>query len=76
MSDGVAQSFEEKLDRIDAIVRELETGRTGLDRAVQLFKEGKKLARECEQMLKDAQTQIDGAAAEPAQNAPSDEIPF
>jgi exodeoxyribonuclease VII small subunit len=75
MSDAVPKSFEEKLERIDAIVKELETGRTDLDRAIVLFKEGKLLVRECEALLKNAQEQIDGAMAEPVPNA-SDEPAF
>ena len=61
MSDGTPKTFEEKLDRIDAIVKELEGGRTDLDRAIALFKEGKALTRECESLLKSAQEQIDRA---------------
>jgi exodeoxyribonuclease VII small subunit len=64
MSDGGAD-FEAKLDRIDAIVRELENPNTKLDRAIALFKEGKVLARECESLLKSAQAQIDEAMMEP-----------
>jgi exodeoxyribonuclease VII small subunit len=63
MSDS-GSSFEAKLDRIDAIVKELESGDTKLDRAIVLFKEGKVLARECEALLKSAQTQIDDAMSE------------
>jgi exodeoxyribonuclease VII small subunit len=62
---GSDASFEAKLDRIDAIVKELENGDTKLERAIVLFKEGKVLARECEALLKSAQTQIDEAMAEP-----------
>ena len=61
MTDGTPKTFEEKLDRIDAIVKELEGGRTDLDRAIALFKEGKALTRECEALLKSAQEQIDRA---------------
>ncbi|HEV3195198.1 MAG TPA: exodeoxyribonuclease VII small subunit [Candidatus Cybelea sp.] len=63
MSDGGAD-FEAKLDRIDAIVKELENPDTKLERAIALFKEGKVLARECEALLKNAQTQIDEAMSE------------
>jgi exodeoxyribonuclease VII small subunit len=62
MNDGSPKTFEEKLDRIDAIVKELEGGRTDLDRAIALFKEGKTLTRECEVLLKSAQEQIDRAS--------------
>ena len=72
MSDG--GGFEAKLDRIDAIVKELESGDTKLDRAIVLFKEGKQLARECEELLKSAQLQIEEAMSQPAQG--DDQIPF
>jgi exodeoxyribonuclease VII small subunit len=80
MSEG-GSNFEAKLDRIDAIVKELESGDTKLDRAIVLFKEGKTLARECEALLKSAQTQIDEAMAEPQLDAKrakgdDDQIPF
>ncbi|MGA7354721.1 MAG: exodeoxyribonuclease VII small subunit [Candidatus Cybelea sp.] len=84
MSDGGAD-FEAKLDRIDAIVRELENPNTKLDRAIALFKEGKVLARECESLLKSAQAQIDEAMSEPQPARPGkrskndeldDQIPF
>ncbi|HLX26146.1 MAG TPA: exodeoxyribonuclease VII small subunit [Candidatus Cybelea sp.] len=75
MSNAIPKTFEEKLERIDAIVKELETGKTDLDRAVALFKEGKTLARECESLLKNAQEQIDQAMAEP-QGASDGQISF
>ena len=62
MSDALPETFEAKLARIDAIVKELESGSVELARATQLFKEGKTLARECEDLLKGAQEQIDKTA--------------
>ncbi|HEV7179820.1 MAG TPA: exodeoxyribonuclease VII small subunit [Candidatus Baltobacteraceae bacterium] len=64
MSNGVPKNFEEKLERIDAIVKELEGGRVELDRAIELFKEGKVLARECEVILRNAQDQVDRAMSD------------
>ncbi len=83
MSDG-GSNFEAKLDRIDAIVKELESGDTKLDRAIVLFKEGKTLARECDALLKSAQLQIDEAMSEqpsaggkrPKPDELDDQIPF
>ncbi len=77
MNDRVPKTFEEKLDRIDAIVKELEGG-ADLDRAIALFKEGKTLARDCEVLLKNAQEQIDQAMAQPSPPAADleDQIPF
>ncbi|HVR46825.1 MAG TPA: exodeoxyribonuclease VII small subunit [Candidatus Binatia bacterium] len=72
MSDA-SPGFESKLERIEAIVRELEDENTKLDRAIALFKEGKMLARECETLLKSAQAQIDEAMSE---TKPDDQIPF
>ncbi len=66
MSGRLPQTFEQKLARIEAIVKELEGGTVELARAAELFKEGKVLARDCEVLLKNAQGQIDEAMAEPA----------
>jgi exodeoxyribonuclease VII small subunit len=79
MSDRLPKTFEEKLGRIDAIVKELEGGTVELQRATELFKEGKTLTRECEKLLKSAQTQFDEAMAEPptrkrAEDAELDEL--
>jgi exodeoxyribonuclease VII small subunit len=62
MPDVLPQTFEAKLTRIEAIVKELEGGGVDLERITELFKEGKTLARECEALLKGAQDQIDRAA--------------
>lgn len=72
MSDA-SPDFEAKLERIDAIVKELEDENTKLDRAIALFKEGKVLTRECELLLKNRQAQIDEAMAE---TKPDEQIPF
>jgi exodeoxyribonuclease VII small subunit len=61
MSEKSPQTFEAKLARIDAIVKELDGGSVDLHRATELFKEGKILTKECEAMLKSAQEQIDRA---------------
>lgn len=78
MADQTTGAFEQKIARLEAIVKELESGNVELDRAVALFKEGKSLAGECEQLLKGAQSQIDKAmeSAAPSQPDPDFEIPF
>jgi exodeoxyribonuclease VII small subunit len=80
MADQSPGAFEQKIARLEAIVKELENGNVELDRAVQLFKEGKTLSAECETLLKGAQEQID-RAMEHAGSAPSaaddeEDIPF
>jgi exodeoxyribonuclease VII small subunit len=80
MPDQQTGAFEQKIARLEAIVRELEQGNVELDRAVALFKEGKTLAGECEALLKGAQDQIDRAmeqqAATPAAAPSESELPF
>ena len=80
MPETSPSSFEQKIARLEAIVRDLENGDTELDRAVALFKEGKTLARDCEGLLKVAQEQIDRAMeVSPGKtDAPDedDELPF
>jgi exodeoxyribonuclease VII small subunit len=65
MDDSNPKSFEAKLNRIDEIVKLLQSGQPSLEDSIVLFKEGKKLSRECEGFLKSAQEQIDEAMAEP-----------
>ncbi|MGA2759522.1 MAG: exodeoxyribonuclease VII small subunit [Candidatus Cybelea sp.] len=86
MDDSNPKSFEAKLNRIDEIVKLLQSGQPSLEDSILLFKEGKKLSRECEGFLENAQQQIDEAMAEPQSGAggdratPSpeldDELPF
>jgi len=51
-------SFEDALKRLEAIVRELESGNAPLDRSITLYEEGERLKRRCEALLKDAETRI------------------
>uniref|UniRef100_E6Q7V4 Exodeoxyribonuclease VII, small subunit n=1 Tax=mine drainage metagenome TaxID=410659 RepID=E6Q7V4_9ZZZZ len=55
------ESFEQKLARIDAIVKELANEQTTLDRGVALFQEGRALITACETLLKGAQEQVDAS---------------
>lgn len=77
MAEQTRGAFEQKIARLEDIVKELENGNVELDRAVQLFKEGKALSAECEALLKSAQQQIDRAMEQPAATEiPDDEVPF
>lgn len=78
MADQKPGAFEQKIARLEAIVKELEQGNVELDRAVDLFKEGKTLAGQCDELLKGAQAQIDRAMEQPAapQSSDDSEIPF
>ncbi len=55
------EPFEQKLARIDAIVKELANEQTTLDRGVALFQEGRALITACEALLKGAQEQVEAS---------------
>ncbi|HET7813867.1 MAG TPA: exodeoxyribonuclease VII small subunit [Candidatus Baltobacteraceae bacterium] len=80
MAEQKQGDFEKKIERLESIVKELESGNVELDRAVALFKEGKTLSDDCEKLLKGAQSDIDKAmSADSGASAPpldEDEIPF
>ena len=62
-------SFEEAITQLETIVRELETGRTKLDDAVNAYEKAIKLKQICEAKLKSAQLKI-----EKIEITPSDEV--
>ena len=76
MADRTPGAFEQKIARLEAIVKELESGNVELDRAVALFKEGKTISVECEELLKGAQEQIDRAMGQNVPPAAEGEVPF
>ncbi|WP_194744934.1 exodeoxyribonuclease VII small subunit [Thermaurantiacus tibetensis] len=51
-------SFEEALKRLEAIVRELESGDVPLERAIALYEEGQGLKSLCEARLASAEARI------------------
>lgn len=61
MSDNEIKdlSFEEALIRLEAIVRELESGRIKLDDAISAYEQAKALKQLCENKLKAAQLKIE-----------------
>jgi exodeoxyribonuclease VII small subunit len=66
MADSKAATFESSLKRLEEIVHDLESDAVSLDRSVELFQEGRELARRCETLLRTAQETIDAAVAGPA----------
>ena len=52
------QSFEESMERLEAIVAQLEKGECGLDQSLKLFEEGAKLAGTCEELLDKAEQKV------------------
>ena len=53
------QPFEVSLDRLEAIVRELETGAPPLEKSLDLFAEGMQLAEQCRTQLEAAESKIE-----------------
>lgn len=51
-------SFEESMQRLEAIVRAMEHGDVALEESLKLFQEGTELVRSCGKLLDDAQMQI------------------
>jgi len=52
-------SFEQALQRLEQVVRELESGDLSLDAALALFQEGVDLARRCGLQLDEAEARIE-----------------
>ena len=59
MSNGNPRSFESSLEELERIVRELEQGELPLERSLELFEQGVKLLRECQDRLNQAERRIE-----------------
>jgi exodeoxyribonuclease VII small subunit len=53
------KKFEAALERLEEIVKELETGDLPLERSLRLFEEGIKLSRLCNKRLEDAERRVE-----------------
>lgn len=53
------QSFEDKMKRIDEIVAKLDSDDITLEESLNLYKEGVTLTKECDDILKNAQLNIE-----------------
>lgn len=53
------RSFESSLMALEKIVRELEEGDLALERSLELFEEGVRLSRECQERLNSAERRIE-----------------
>ena len=52
-------SFEDGLQQLEAIVKEMESGELPLDRALALFERGMLLSEACRKQLADAETRVE-----------------
>ena len=51
-------TFESALARLEAVVREIESGKAPLDKTLALFEEGKALVEYCEKALTEAEQRV------------------
>lgn len=54
-----AMSFEQAMQELEAIVRELEQGEASLDAAIEHYSRGAQLKRHCETKLKEAKARVE-----------------
>ena len=52
------ESFENKMQELEQIVTELETGNLNLDESVKNFEKGMKIAKDCSKMLEETEKKI------------------
>lgn len=59
MSQERTRSFESSLEALEQIVRQLETGDLPLEKSLELFEQGIRLSRECQERLSQAERRIE-----------------
>ena len=55
----MAKTFEQSLDELERIVKQLEDGDLPLEKSLELFEAGVKLSRECRERLTNAERRIE-----------------
>ena len=56
---GKGESFEASLERLEAIVKEMEDGKLGLESMIERFEEGRKLIGACSKKLNEVERRIE-----------------
>ena len=59
MSNSKPNTFESSLEELERIVRELEQGELTLEKSLELFEQGVRLSRECQERLNQAERRIE-----------------
>ena len=59
MKNTEPQNFETSLEELERIVRELERGDLPLEKSLELFEQGVKLSRACQERLNEAERRIE-----------------
>ena len=74
------KTVEEKMQRLEEIVRAMERGDVALEESLKLFQEGTELVRSCGKLLDDAEQQVklvlSGPDGEPVEEDFADGEPF
>ena len=52
------KTFEENMEELEQIVKELEEGKLNLDKSVEKFEEGMKISKTCNEMLENAEKKV------------------
>jgi exodeoxyribonuclease VII small subunit len=65
--ESEAVPFEKALERLEAIVAKMESGKLSLDEMMKCFEEGSSLSQSCEKKLKDLEKKIEILVKEDAQ---------
>lgn len=75
VADIAMLSFEDALDQLGAIVRQLEAGQVPLDQAIALYERATALKAHCDARLKDAEARIERIRID-SDGSPSGLAPF
>jgi exodeoxyribonuclease VII small subunit len=59
MNNNKSPNFETSLEELERIVRELERGDLPLEKSLELFEQGVKLSRACQERLNEAERRIE-----------------
>lgn len=68
-------TFEASMERLDEIVKTLESGEVSLEESIALFEEGTKLAAKCTELLDGAELKVTRLMAGPDGAPVEEEIP-
>lgn len=68
--------FEQAIDELESIVKDLEAGKVPLEKSVALYERGESLKKRCEDLLRQAEARVEkirlGADGRPAGSEPLD----
>ena len=72
--NGKTESFEKNLERLDAIVHQLEDAELPLEKALQLYEEGMQLSSVCHEQLQEAEGRVEILVKKPGQSERTPEV--